>query len=148
MWTAIDVTEASGPTDPAIPFQIVAGDDFTAIGWCAPVEGDERPPVSATGRLFVLDADGTATELPYARIEPGVPSALGELWAPAAHGTSTEAAWPVGRYVIELQTASQSWRRWLGLDLRSEPVGPRTSEGSSASPAAAPGDASSPAAAP
>ena len=124
VWTAVDVVEATGPADPAIPFQVVAGEDFTAIGWCAPVVGDERPPLSATGRLYRLDPAGTPTEIPYERIDPSVASALGELWAPAADGGSAAAPWPVGRYVIQLETASGDWQRWLGLDLRSEPVRP------------------------
>ena len=132
VWTAVDVVEATGPTDPAIPFQVVAGEDFTAIGWCAPVEGEERPPLSATGRLYVIGADGTVTELPYARVDPSVPSALGELWAPGDAPGTGDASWPLGRYVIQLQTGSGDWQRWLGLDLRSEPVRAGDADGSPA----------------
>jgi hypothetical protein len=150
VWTAVDVVEATGPTDPTIPYQVVAGEDFTAIGWCAPVEGESRPPLSATGHLFMIDPDGSATELPYSRIDPSIPSALGELWTPADAVGSADPAWPVGRYVIQLGTPSGEWQRWLGLDLRSEPVRPGGSGSASPSasappPGSAPPDASSPA---
>lgn len=138
VWTAVDVVDATGPTDPAIPFQVVAGEDFTAIGWCAPVEGDDRPPLSATGRLYVIEEDGTATELPYTRVDPEIPSALGELWTPAEAGGSAGAAWPLGRYVIQLQTGSGEWQRWLGLDLRSQPVSATERESASASGSTSP----------
>jgi hypothetical protein len=145
VWTAVDVVEATGPTDPAIPFQVVAGEDFTAIGWCAPVEGESRPPLSATGRLFVIGEDGTATELPYRRIDPEIPSALGELWTPAEGAGSAAEPWPVGRYVIQLETGSGEWQRWLGLDLRSQPVRPVGSGSASPAPSeAASGEASPP----
>jgi len=114
VWTAVDAVTATGPSDAAIPFQVVGGDEFRAIGWCAPVLGDERPPLDARGRLFRLDAAG-AVEIGFRRIAPGAPNALGELWAPEA---SPPEFWPAGRYVIEIATPSGTWARWLGLELR------------------------------
>ena len=116
VWTAVDVVTASGPLDSSIPFQVVAGDRFTAIGWCAPVLGPDRPPLTMRGVLFRVDA-GAATPEPYRLLEPAAPNALGELWAPTGSAT-----WPAGRYVIELATPSGSWVRWLGLELRVSPV--------------------------
>lgn len=122
VWSAVEVVDhAAGAGDSAIPFNVVAGDDFTAIGWCAPVAGDERPPNATQGRLFGFGIDGAVAELPYRRLEPPAPSALGELWVPvvAAPGPSGAGpAWSPGRYVIELATADGSWTRWLGIELR------------------------------
>ena len=126
VWSAVEVVgRATGPGDPSIPFNVVAGDDFTAIGWCAPVAGDERPPAVVPGRLFGYGAAGAIAELPYRRLEPPAPSALGELWVPvvAAPGASgTGPAWPAGRYVIELATPDGTWARWLGIELRAVPT--------------------------
>ncbi len=152
MWTAVDVAQASDPADPAIDFQVVAGEDFTAIGWCAPVTGDERPPATAAGRLFRIGDDGTAVELPYARLEPPASSALGELWVPAERSSTPTGSWPVGRYVIALATPDGAWSRELGLELRTAPpplprpsVTPTPAPGS---PTIAPSSSGSPAPSP
>src|SRR4029077_9798899 len=109
IWTAVDVARGSGARDPAIDFQVVAGEDFTAIGWCAPVTGDERPPAGVTGRLFRVLDDGGVVEEPYARREPPAPSALGELWVPVDGPQAPVDGWPTGRYVITLSTADGTW---------------------------------------
>jgi hypothetical protein len=146
VWSAVDVVErATGPGDPSIPSNVVAGADFTALGWCAPVAGDERPPAVVQGRLFGYGGDGTIAELPYRRLEPPAASALGELWVPvvAAPGASGAGpAWPAGRYVIELASPDGTWTRWLGIELRAVPtatdlVSARPSSGPS-SPSASP----------
>jgi hypothetical protein len=156
VWTAVDAAQARGPEDPAIPFNAIAGEDFTAIGWCAPVTGDERPPASAQGVLWQVGTDGLAHRVAFRRLEPPAPSSLGELWAPdtgstpgpsdspgvspSASGASGAApAWPLGGYVIELATPDGTWSRWLGLELRAVPgstAGPTASPATSASPRA------------
>jgi hypothetical protein len=139
VWSAAEAAVAARPDDPSIEFNVVAGEDFTAIGWCAPVSGPDRPPVSARGSLFRIDEDGTASQQSYARLEPPAATSLGELWVPAGQGASAAPAWPVGRYVIGLATADGSWSRWLGLELRSvpsEPARPAVSPVPSASPGA------------
>ena len=99
VWTAVDAVSATGPLDPSIPFEGVAGDTFTAIGWCAPVDGPDRPPDGTTARLFRV-ADGRATPEPYVRLHPAAANPLGELWGPvgspaASPGTgATPAASP------------------------------------------------------
>jgi hypothetical protein len=131
VWSAVDAQAATGPTDPVIEFQVVAGDDFTAIGWCAPVAGDERPPIGARGHLFGIDVDGGAVELPYERLEPATASALGELWAPTSEPDN---GWALGQYVIALTTPDGSWARYLGLDLRTSPAGPSPAPGTPSPP--------------
>ncbi len=85
IWTAAVAVPASGPADPSIPFHLLASDTVEAIGWCAPVDGPERPPLAAVGTLFRL-RDGVATEIPVDRLEPAGRDALGELWVPPVHG--------------------------------------------------------------
>ena len=116
VWTAVDVVEATGPDDPAIPFEPVVAASVTAIGWCAPVDGLHRPPVAVIGTLYRV-ADGVARAVPYDRLEPAEPDSLGELWLPPPLGVGNRPTWPMGRYVIELRSDSGGYRRYLGLEL-------------------------------
>ena len=55
--------------------------------------------------------------MPYDRLEPRAPDALGELWVPPARGVGNRPPWPMGRYVIELRSPSGAYVRYLGLEL-------------------------------
>jgi hypothetical protein len=114
IWTAVAAVDASGPADPAIPFDPLASDRVEALGWCAPVSGPERPPLSAVGTLFRVH-DGVATEVEVDRLEPAARDALGELWAPVAGSEDGRPLWAAGRYVIRLSTPSGTYARYLGL---------------------------------
>lgn len=117
VWAAAEAVEAA-PGDPRLAFAPVIAEQITGLGWCAPVDGDERPPLTARGRLW-RDEGGTITPVWTVRLEPDGPHALGELWGPAGGGE-----WPVGRYVIELATPSGAWGRVLAIDLRTARVEP------------------------
>ena len=116
VWTAAKAVEATGPGDPAIPFQPVASTAVTAFGWCAPVSGPGRPPLAATGTLFRLDSDGAARDVPYDRLQPAAADALGELWMPKAQSVGRRPPWQVGRYVIRL-AAPGGFVRYLGIEV-------------------------------
>jgi hypothetical protein len=124
IWTAALAVTAAGPDDPAIPFHAIASEMVEAIGWCAPVSGPERPPLTAIGVLFRL-RDGLATEVAVDRLQPVARDALGELWLPRARAPGPRSAWPAGRYVIRLATPTGSYVRYLGLEVgvpaRAEP---------------------------
>lgn len=111
VWSAVTVGEHA-LEDPTLPFEPVIAERITAIGWCAPVFGPDRPPVAARGTLWRLGDEGM-TLASYVRLEPEQPNALGELWGPPL-GTDT---WEPGRYVIELRTPSGSWRRTIGIEI-------------------------------
>jgi len=140
VWKATEVVAALGPDDPAIRFEPVFAATITAIGWCAPVEGPERPPLTVSATLYRL-VDGVAVETPYDRLEPGEPDALGELWVPTARRIGNRPPWPMGRYVIELRSPSGSYLRYLGLELSdrvelASPVASPPPQPSAASPSA------------
>jgi hypothetical protein len=116
VWTAAVAVPATGPGDPSIPFHPIASDRVEAIGWCAPVSGPERPPLAAEATLFRL-SDGVVTEVPVTRLEPAVPDALGELWAPRPPVAGEPAQWAPGRYVIRLAVPSGRYARYLGLEV-------------------------------
>jgi hypothetical protein len=107
---------AAGPEDPAIPFEPIVAATVTAIGWCAPVDGVERPPQALVTALYRV-RDGLAIPVGYDRLEPAAPDALGELWVPKPRGVGNRPTWPMGRYVIELRSASGAYVRYLGLEL-------------------------------
>lgn len=140
VWTAADAVAASGPADPGIPFRPIVAETVSAIGWCAPVVGGERPPLAATATLFRV-RDGAAVAIPYDRLEPSAPNALGELIVPPAPATGSRPPWAPGRYVIRLAAPGGSYVRYLGMEvMRALPAStgadPATSP--SASPTAAP----------
>lgn len=116
VWAAAEAVPADGPEDPRIPFTTIASTGVTAIGWCAPVSGPERPPLAATGTLFRLDAGGPR-QLSYDRLEPAVPHALGELWMPLPQSVGRRPPWPPGRYVIRLAAPSGTFERYLGVEV-------------------------------
>ncbi|HKF84716.1 MAG TPA: hypothetical protein VKB30_02955, partial [Candidatus Limnocylindrales bacterium] len=116
VWKAVDVVEAAGPSDPAIQFEPIVAATITAIGWCAPAAGPERPPLDLVTTLYRI-GDGVASAIPYDRLEPAAPDALGELWVPRARSVGQRPRWPMGRYVIELRSPSGTYTRYLGLDL-------------------------------
>jgi hypothetical protein len=116
VWTAAEAVAASGPNDPAIPFRPIVSEKVTAIGWCAPVEGSDRPPLTATATLFRI-GDRAAAEIPYDRLEPVAPDALGELIVPPAQSVGGRPAWVPGRYVIRISAPGGTYVRYLGLDV-------------------------------
>ncbi len=131
VWKASDVVSAASPLDPAIPFEPIVAATVTAIGWCAPVQGPDRPPLALTATLYRI-ADGLATVVPHDRLEPAEPDALGELWIPKALGVGNRPTWPMGRYVIELRSVSGAYLRYLGLELTDHVVRPGPSPAPSA----------------
>ena len=139
VWKAATVVTGSGPDDPAIQFEPIVAATITAIGWCAPVEGTERPPQAIDTALYRI-RDGLAIPVAYDRLEPTAPDALGELWVPKPRGVGNRPKWPMGRYVIELRSSSGSYVRYLGLELSDQVV--RASPGPSGP--AAPSAASAP----
>jgi hypothetical protein len=116
IWTAAEAVPANGPDDPAIPFHPIASDTVEALGWCAPVTGPERPPLTAEATLYRL-RDGVAVEVPSDLLEPAGGDALGELWVPPQRAVGRRPPWAPGRYVIRLATASGTYERFLGIEV-------------------------------
>ena len=132
VWRAATVVPASGPGDPAIQFEPIVALTTTAIGWCAPVDEPDRPPMTLEAFLYRMDG-GVAVRVPYDRLEPSAPDALGELWIPKPQGVGNRPTWPQGRYVIELRSPSGGYVRYLGLELSDRFVRPTPVPAASAS---------------
>jgi hypothetical protein len=121
-WIAIEPVDATSALDPSIPFAPVATGVVTAIGYCAPLGDDERPPAVAVASLWALAGDH-AIPLTLLPLEPATPDALGGLWLRPAEVTGDSVAggnadlWPPGRYAIELASPGGDYHRWLGIEI-------------------------------
>ena len=143
IWTAARAVPANGPDDPAIPFHAIASDTVEAIGWCAPVTGPERPPLTADGTLYRLRG-GAAVEVPTDLLEPAAGDALGELWVPVQRAVGRRPPWPPGLYVIRLATPSGTYERYLGIDVGVPPRPRGTTPTAAGSAGPSPGASASP----
>jgi hypothetical protein len=128
VWKAATVATGTGPDDPSIQFEAIVAATVTAIGWCAPVDGPERPPQAVRSTLYRI-RNGIAIPVAYDRLEPVESDALGELWVPKPQGVGNRPTWPMGRYVIELRSPTGAYVRYLGLELSDRLV--RTTPGAS-----------------
>jgi len=154
VWSAVNVVAATGPTDPTIPFGPVVGPPVTAIGWCASIAEADRPPLDAAGTLFRV-AGGVAIQIPFVRLEPATPDAMGQLLVPPASTGGQTPPWPAGHYVIRLATPNGSWVRYIGLEVEAPgavaagspaaSTDPSPGASSDPSPGASPGPSPSPA---
>lgn len=134
-WSAVDPVTAGGPTDPAIPFVIVATDVVTAIGYCSPL-GDTRPPTIAGLQIWAL-GEGDAREVELLPVEPRHPNALGGLWGPPpaeAIAVDGFAGWRPGRYVVRVR--GPAFDRWMGVEIQD--ISDLRSPGGSGVPTTAP----------
>jgi hypothetical protein len=126
-WQAADAaTVASGPGDPTIPVTTVSSQWIQTLGYCAPVDGPDRPPADSTVTLYRIPSgsvtDTRAGELVAAhRLQPVLrPSILGADFAPPASTGPTTfgpgSGWPAGTYVFRIDgPAGAGFVRWLGV---------------------------------
>ena len=127
VWVAAKLVAATGPGDPTIPVTYIGEAPVAAIGWCAPVGDDRRPPRDASATLFSVDAsNGKAQPAAYTLLAPlpGVAGPMAQLWG--TPGPKIE-PWPRGRYVIRFATPSGTWVRYMGLDVAGLDDTPQTS---------------------
>ncbi|HEV7809896.1 MAG TPA: hypothetical protein VGO64_04795, partial [Candidatus Limnocylindrales bacterium] len=76
-WHRLDpVAGATGPLDPGIPV-VGIGSGTTALGYCSPWSGSERPPADASVVAWrIVDGDGTSGDRAGARDRQAEPLAL------------------------------------------------------------------------
>lgn len=127
--SAVEVVAASGPSDRAISFRRIVARDVSVLGYCAPVAGDDRPPVAIDPEVWMRDG-GRFVRLATVEVRSPLEDGLGTLWMPAFGDPARGARlWAPGRYVIRLGSEG-SYERWLGVDI----VVPAFPEASSRSP--------------
>lgn len=138
-WILTDAVEATGPTDPNIPFVVVAAQQVLAIGYCPSYHDDTRPHERLT--IYRLDPAVSTVITTPVRVPREADAAENELFAPmATPGASGQApsvaTWAAGRYVIRIDGPA-GYRRWLSVEVRLISTGqpnPTTSPATSAAP--------------
>ena len=125
IWRALEPVTGLRPDDPTVPWVYVGSQGVTALGWCAPIDGPERPSGGTTVDAWSV-TDGIAHPISLLRIRPaGDQSALGGLYLPARGGTPTTATglWSSGRYVFRVRSGNGP-ARVFGVDVEVNPLGP------------------------
>jgi hypothetical protein len=109
----------AGPTTPlnaAIPI-VPISPEITALGYCAPGPGPERPPDEVALRIWSVGSGATGAA-DVREVEPASASVtlrppLGALYAAPPPGGSDPFLWPPGTFVFEL--AALGYERWWGV---------------------------------
>lgn len=125
VWRALEPGTASGPADPAIPSVLVVSEGVSDLGWCAPVDGADRPIGETAVAAWSLRGE-TARPLRLVRTElTPRPSGFGAMYAPSSAFVGPQApvtrGWAAGRYVFRLRSAD-GVERWFGVDLELRPA--------------------------
>ncbi len=120
-WIAIDPVKATGPADPLIPLAPVAANLVTAIGYCAPLAARLQPPAESTASLWTLTPT-VPLRLTAIGLDPVSLFRQGVLWRPAPELDAVpreggDAAWPPGRYVIQIADPGGTFQQWLGIEI-------------------------------
>ena len=114
IWLPVESSAAGGPGDPGVPLARLIATRIVAIGFCAPTgRGPEgaRTAVLWAGPPAAAPAGGRYVRVATLRAAAPADGAL----AAAAPG---HAAWPPGRYVLEvLGVAPAGSAAWFGLVL-------------------------------
>ena len=131
-WILTDAAKATGPTDPSIPFVVVAAQQVLSIGYCPAYRDDTRPHDSVIIYRLGPTVSEVATEL--VRVPKEADAAANDLFAPRASpgpsgGEARPISWGPGRYVMRIQ-GPEGYLRWLGLDIRLIGAGQAVPDGS------------------
>ena len=113
-WSAADGQLAGDMLDPQIAFTPVIGRSVHALGFCAPVAGEDRPPDDASVALWRIDGRQAVGLRPAIR-EPRSQTPFGRRWWPPAGPPDVSGGWPSGRYVVGI--AGGDYIRWLGIQV-------------------------------
>jgi hypothetical protein len=118
IWRAIDpIAVASGPGDPAIPVLPVISEGISALGWCAPTHGIDRPTVPATVETWRV-VRGTIQAVALVPVAPvGGPSPFGALYGPPGPDAGV---WPDGRLIVRYREGDGA-DRWFAISVQNRP---------------------------
>lgn len=126
-WVHTEAVEAGGPTDPVIPFIVVAAELVLAIGYCPASRDDRRPHTALTIHRLLPRREVVATvavTVPqFSNASENVLFRPAVVATPAGTRAAGPASWTAGRYVMQIE-GSDGYERWLGFDIRLISVGP------------------------
>lgn len=122
VWRRLEPADrASGPLDPTLPV-VEVGPDVSAVGYCSPWTGIERPPDGASVTAWWIDRQGAnpiARPLELRSVAPSAPNVLGVLYGPAnapgARPAGPVAHWSPGRFVFVV--GGTDFTRWWAVDV-------------------------------
>ncbi|MBA2700578.1 MAG: hypothetical protein H0U58_02610 [Chloroflexi bacterium] len=141
-WTSIrPIESADGPGDPRIPRFSAASQAVLTLGYCAPIDGVDRPPGATSITIYrrrenapvTPAADRSWEEIEPERVRPTAGSSpLGGAWAPPAIDPdparpSVAGSWASGTYVFRIQGVgreSAGFSRWFGVSVEVAPLAP------------------------
>lgn len=119
-WILTDAVEATGPTDPAIRFALVAAQQVLSVGYCPSYHDDQRPH----SKLAIFRLLPTVSLVPTqsVRLEREAEASANDLLAPVpvpvpSGGAPGIPGWQSGRYVMRIEGPA-GYERWLGFDIR------------------------------
>lgn len=128
VWRAIEpLAAADGPADPAIPSVPVGALEVTALGWCAPAFGPQRPTGPARVSAWSV-RNGVATDLALRQVQPAAVTPLAALYVPLTSCPErticapllrepVPGPWTTGRVVFHYVDAGGTTDAWLAADL-------------------------------
>jgi len=148
-WTRVDpLLGATGPDDPAIPWERVGADAVRAIGVCLPgapsVPGASPDPETVGATIVVRRPRDPAWPARWGWEEVGVVPWTGEMavegGAMVAPGPGADGGvWAVGDYVVEVRPAYVGPSAWFGVRIAGPTAGDGSRAGRPAWPTAPPG---------
>jgi|GEM_PF-3118333 hypothetical protein len=121
VWRAIEpITDATGPLDPAIPSVPIVAIQLTALGWCAPAYGTDKPIGPAIVTAWTIH-DGAAEPLALRQVRPtdGV-TPIAALYVPLTR-------WSTEDVVFRYFDSATTKEAWFAADITILPPSPTPS---------------------
>jgi hypothetical protein len=136
VWRAIEpIAHATGPLDPAIPSVPIVAIQLTALGWCAPAYGPDKPVGPAIVTAWTLDG-GAALPLQLRQVRPtdGV-TPIAALYLPLTRcpnpptcspepSAPVPTAWATDHIVFHYQDTATTTQAWFAADITILPAPP------------------------
>jgi hypothetical protein len=115
VWRAIEpASVAADPADARIPVFPIVSEGVTALGWCAPVVGADRPDGPATVDVWRLTAAGPVVIRTRNASAADVESSFGGLYRPP--GAAAAGVWADGTYVFRHRERTGR-ERWFAVEV-------------------------------
>jgi hypothetical protein len=119
VWRAIEpASVAADPADARIPVFPIVSEGVTALGWCAPVVGADRPDGPATVDVWRLTAAGPVVIRTRNASAADVESSFGGLYRPP--GAAAAGVWADGTYVFRHRERTGR-ERWFAVEVELRP---------------------------
>jgi hypothetical protein len=116
-WSSVEVHDHGSPGDPALPVTRLVSEAVTTLGYCAPISGSERPPVTTVASAWVTSPGHDPISIALTRALPVHASALGAAWLPPVADDTRATGWPPGNYTFRLADTATGYERWFAIEV-------------------------------